>query len=271
MFGLFRFIKGCFKWVGGFFGRKADALASDPNVMAATYDASIKKKENSYGDLQDAVSKLLRMKIEKDTLIKNWGKDIEHLEKVKQGSGNKAKEVAAKLKAEGKTAEEITTNSEIISCQAAFNEAATKIKEKQERMNGAKEDQKKYQLAVDRYKAQLQSMQRGVQDLRNEKDEAIAETQAAKESASIDSLLSGVAQTSEDAELAAARRARQEAVAKAQVSAEMAGNSASVAENEFIKYASASETNSEFNSLLGLETKEATEVESLNSSKLSEG
>lgn len=269
MFGLFRFIKGCFKWVGGFFGRKADALASDPNVMAATYDASIKKKENSYVDLQDAVSKLLRMKIEKDTLVKNLSKEIEHLEKVKTGSGNKAKEVATKLKNEGKSSEEITSNSEIISCQAAFNDAANKIKEKNDRILVAKEDQKKYQLAVDRYKAQLQSMQRGVQDLRNEKDEAIAETQAAKESAAIDSLLSGVAQTSEDAELAAARRARQEAVAKSQVSAEMAGNSATASENEFIKYATTSETNNEFNSLLGLETKE--EASNLNSSKLAEG
>ncbi len=265
---MFRFFRMVFRWFGGWFGRKADSMASDPNVMAATYDASIKKQEQTYTTLQDAVSKLLRMKVEKERLIKRLEKEVSHQENVKLGAGNKAKKLVEELKAKGVSAEDIKTHMDVVTCQSAFNDASAKVAENKSKIEAARADLKKYEVSVAQYKAQLQSMQRGVESLRNEKEEAIAETTAAKQAAEVNNLLAGVALNTQDQDLLAARRAREEAAAKATVAAEMAGNSAKVAEEEYVKMATVGQANDEFAALLGLENKEAEET--LSSSKLAE-
>jgi len=269
MRSFFRLLGSMFKWMFGWAGRTSDAMASNVNVMAATYDNSIKKGTNDFNTLQDAVSQILRIKIDKETQFKNLTKEVERLTNVKTGAGNKAKQMVDKLKAEGKSVEEIKLNAEVIKCQGAYNDASSSLKDKNDRLTELDAEIKSYDGTVAKYKAQLQQMQRNVENLRNEKSEAIAETAASRQANDINRLLTGIATSTQDEDLEAARRARKEMKAKAQISSELAGNDAKVADAEYLRYASDHEANSEFDNLLGLDSGK-TEETPMAASKLPE-
>lgn len=266
---MFRYLRALLYFLTGRLSKAREVLMTNEYVMAATYDKSIEKQENNFNSLKDAVAKILRIKIDKEQQFKNLTKEVERLSNVKLGAGNKAKQLAAKMQAEGKSAEDIKNNPEIIKCQGAFNDASSSLKDMESRLSGLDADIKNYDQQVAQYKSQLQNYQRGVENLRNEKSEAIADTVASKQIDEINSVLAGISTSTEDKDLADARRARQEMKAKAQISGELAGNNAKIAEDEYLKYADTAHSNSEFDNLLGLDAP-AVVAEPLAASKLPE-
>jgi phage shock protein A len=113
-------------------------------------------------------------------------------------------------------------------------------------------------------------MQRAVQKLREEKQETIADVEAAKQSDQINSVLAGIAHDTTDQDLIAVRQARQRAKARATISAELVGNDAKMAEDEYIQYAANTENADAFAKLVGLDEDKPTEEPTLNPAKLPE-
>ncbi len=79
----------------------------------------------------------------------------------------------------------------------------------------------------------------------------------AKEEKEISDMLSGISEDRTSEELQDLRDLRDEAKATARVSREMAGVDTKRTEEEFLQYATASETDTEFDALIGLTQKES--------------
>lgn len=259
MFGaIFRYFKYACYMVIGKWDAAADALASNKHVMKATYDRSIKKSEERFGTVKDAVAELINIEQTRKMEIKELGNKVDHLTKVKNGAQVAMQKRLNDLKAQGKTKEEILADVEFIKHRAAFEDASSTLGETTKRMDDKENDLKTRQQQIATYKAELQSMQRSAQSLREEQNEAIADVAIAEQQEAINSMIAGIQSDTTDKDLSAARAARQRAKSKATITAELAGNDARLAENEYLDYAAKQAANTELDGLLnwGEETKE---------------
>jgi len=240
----------------GRFRRAYEAMMTNPNVMEGTYNAAIAKREMSVEEVKNAVAKIMRVKVEKETKLKELLKAQEKLTLVKTGAGNKAKARSAELQGQGVAADEIKKDAEILRCMAAFNDASSSLKDKEETINILEGEIKEYQKQINDYTGKLQTMQRNVEKLKDEKHEALAGMALAKQEAVINSALAGINTTQSDEDLKAARDALQEMKARAKISSHLAGTDARQADDEFEKYATSTAAASEFDALLNLDAKE---------------
>lgn len=250
--GLFKLVRSFFKMWGGMFTSAANKMHENEYVMADTYDNSIEKGRQQYQKTKEIAGNVIgRQEKKRQDLIKLTG-EIEHLEKVKSGAASMAKNLAAKLKAEGKSEAEIKEHVDIKKCLAGFNDATSTLKEKNTRADQIEKDIADLEKTAANIKAQLQTIQRTNEKLQNEKSEAIGDVLSAKESDEMADLINGMSVTGVDKDLEAARTARRNMTARAKVSSELAGNDARAAESEFLQFAQDTEATSEFDALIGL-------------------
>lgn len=249
---MMRYFRALWYFVTGRFSAAAEALQGNEYVMAATYDASIEKSEQRYHTVRNAVAKLVGIEQDRVEKIKSLTEKVERLSKVKQGAAGKAKALAEQLKAQGKTAAEIKQHPEYLKHMGAYQNAATSLTEAEQEIESVEAELMEQRQQIASYKVQLQNMQRSAKDLREEKNAAIADVAIAKEMQAVNDVLSGVAEDTVDKDLAAARAARKNAKAKAKITAELAGNDAQLAEDEYVNFASTNDASSEFDALIGL-------------------
>jgi len=249
---MIRYLRALWYFCTGRFSAAAEALASNEYVMAATYDAAIEKSGNRYQTVRNAVAKLVGIEQERVAKIKLLTEKFEKLEKVKQGAAGKAKILAQQLQAQGQTIEQIKSNPEYLKHMAAFQNAATSAKDAETEIQQIEAELDNQRKQIAQYKIQLQNMQRSQKDLQEEKNAAIADVAVAKEMQAVNDVLNGVATDTTDKDLDAARKARQHAKASAQITAELAGNDAQLAEDEYLHFAADNDASSEFDALIGL-------------------
>jgi hypothetical protein len=250
---MFRWIRGFFRMITGWFSGKADDLQSNVNVIRATYDAADAKGVARFENVKNAVATLMGIKEQRLTEIQGHNEKLDKLIKIQQGAANMAKKLTDSLKAQGKTADEIKVNPEFLRHMAAYQDASSNIAEIEKIVAEKEAEVEQRKKQIETYKIELQGMQKSIQKLRDEKSETIADVEVAKQTDAINSVLAGISKDSTDQDLLAVRQARQKAKARATISAELVGNDAKLAEDEYIKYAADTEHADKFAQLVGLD------------------
>ena len=256
---MFRWIRALFRGVIGWFGGKADDLASNKHVMSATYDAAIGKGADRFETVRNAIAELMGIEETLKSDIKSLTKQMEEKSKVQTGAKVAMQRRINALREEGKTKEEIGMDGEFMKHKAAYEDASSTFEQLDARIGEKEASLKERQNQTAKLKIQLQQMQRNQSELKEEKQEALADVAIAQQTEAANNILAGVSTDSTDKDLEGARSARQRAKARANIMTELTGNDAAVAENEYLAMASADSASSELDGLLdwGDEEKES--------------
>ncbi len=247
---MFRYFRALWLLVTGRFSAAAEALQSNKHVMAATYDRSLAHGADRFHTVRDAVAKLMSIEQTRISEIKTLGEKAETLEKVMNGAKVAMQRRINELKSQGKSKDEIQNDGDFLRHTAAYKDAVSSLSLTEEQIGTKEADLEERRDMIDKYKIELQSMQRNQQALKEEKQEALADVAIAKEQQAINDVLNGIASSSADKDLEAARDARKTAKAKAKISSELSGNEARHAENEYLDLAFGSEADKELDALL---------------------
>lgn len=250
MRGIWRYLRALGYMLTGRFTAAADALQSNPHVMAATYDTAIEKSQERFHRVRDGVAAQVAIEKKRIEEIKTRHAEADKCQNLKAGAQIALQRVVDALRGEGKTKEEIQQHPDYIKYSASFKSAVTELEAKNSRITELEADlvERRKQIAV--YKGQLQDMQRDLEKLKEEKHEALADVAIADQQKAINDVLAGVAEDTVDKDLVAVREARNRANAEAQVSAEIAGNDSRLAENELLELAATNAADKELDSVL---------------------
>jgi phage shock protein A len=252
-----RYLRALWYLVTGRFKRAADALAENQYVMEATYDKSIEKGTDRLQTVKKNVASLIRINEDKKAKLNAKTEAQKYQDKVKAGALAMAKNRAATLQAAGKTPEQIKADPEYLKCQGGYAAADAEWKKLDGEIDGLEKEIEEKAGQIEKYKVELQNMQRGIESLKEEKVEAVADVAVAKQERDIADALNGISADTTAQDLASVREARKRVKAEATVSRELAGTNAKVADNDFANYADKAGANDEFANLIGLEQKAA--------------
>jgi chromosome segregation ATPase len=247
---MWRYIRGFFSMIAGWFGSKADKLSENKHVMGATYDRAIGKSRERFETVKNAVAELLSVEQSKKEKLRDMGGRMEHLSKVKNGAQAKMQHRVDTLRGQGKDKENILTDAEFVRHKMAFEDANKSLNETKERFDEVEADLAEKVAKLASFKAELQRMQRDNEKLKDEKQEAIADVAIAQQEEAINATLAGIPQDTTDGDLDAARAARKRVKNRAAVTSELIGNDAKKAESEYIDAATQKQSTSELDNLL---------------------
>ncbi|MBL9137256.1 MAG: hypothetical protein JNK85_15395 [Verrucomicrobiales bacterium] len=228
------------------------ALDTDPHVIRAKYDAIVRDKVNRIQMYKQAVAGLIAQQEQKVAKVKQLTDEVGNLERLKSGALAKARQTVERLKAAGKTDEQVKEDEDYKRCLAAFNDFSSTLAEKKDHISEAERDIATYAKTIGDHKVQLQQLLREVDKLKAESHDAVADIITAKQEKEIADMLSGIAQDGTAQELQNMRQLRQEIRAEARISRELAGTDTKAQEAEFLDYARKTSASSEFDSLIGL-------------------
>lgn len=229
------------------------ALSTNPAVVQATYDKVIEEKTKRIHQYKEAVGAMIAQEEKKKTALKKLSEDVDRLRKLRDGAAAMARKVVERHN--GNT-EAIKSDPEYIKCQAAYKDFNSTLSEKEAHCKELEEDISGFEQNISGHKTQLQSLLREIDKIRGEKHETVAEMLTAKEENEIADMLSGISKDRTNEELQELRDVRDQAKATARVSREMAGVDTQRSEAEFLEYATAAESDSEFDALIGLTKQE---------------
>lgn len=254
--GVMRSIGRWFKALGYLLTGRLDsarhALDTNPHAVKARFDGIIRDKVNRIQEYKRAVASLVAQQEKKIAQVKSLTDEVSRLENLKTGAAAKAKQVVERLKAAGKTTDDIHADEEYMKCLAAFNDFTSTLAEKQSRIEELESSIAEYQSSIGNHKIQLQQLLRDVDGLRAEAAETVADIITAKEEKEINDMVSGISDSGSSEELQHMRELRQKVKAEGRISRELAGTDTKFQENEFLEYARSTESSNEFDSLIGL-------------------
>lgn len=255
--GLAKAISNFFKSIKALFTGKVDAasasLNSNPTVIKAKYDEIIREKMKGVQQYKKAVAALVAQEEKKIQQVKKLSAEVERLERLKTGAASKAKQVVAKLKAAGKSSDNIHADSDYRRCLSAFNDFSSTLKEKQEHIADLEGDIQEYHNTISDHKTQLQGLMRSIDELKSEASETVADVLTAKEEKEISDLISGISIKGHNEELQKLRELRGKAKAEARIAKEITGLDSASEEREFLDFAMEEESTDEFDALIGLD------------------
>lgn len=247
---MLRYFKALWYMVTGRFSAAAESLQANKHVMAATYDASIRKGADRFNTVKNAVAELMGIEQTRLQEIKSLTANAETKQKIQAGAKVAMQRRINQLRKEGKGKEECQMDAEFIKHSSAYKDASSTLAQLEERIDEKEIDLRERQHQVAKFKTELQEMQRAQQALKEEKSEAVADVAVAQQMEAVNSVLAGISSDSTDKDLQAAREARKRAKAKASITAELSGNDAKLAENEYLAEAAGSVADSELDGLL---------------------
>lgn len=265
---MFKYFKALWYCVTGRFSAAAAALQENKYVMAASYDNAIDKSNQRFETIKNAVAELIVIETQRSNEIVGLGKDIDNLTKIKTGAQIAMQKRLDVLKSQGLSKDQILADTDFVRHNAAFNSTSESLQRKLEAMADKEKDLAERKKGIAQYKAELQKMQRSSEQLREEKQEALADVAISQQIENINSVLGGISTDSGDQDLASAREARKRATARAKVVSELAGNDSRLADNEYAEYAQTATSTSELDKLLNWGDKE--EPKELGHAKLPE-
>lgn len=253
---MFRAIGRYFRAMGYYITGNVDqarmALQTDPNVIRATYAEIIREKSARIREYRSAVAGLVTQEEKKKSLIESLTAEVEQLEALRTGALAKAKKVATALQKANKTNEEVQHDEEYLKCKAAYSDFSSTLSEKQKRIEELEQDVADYGAKIKTHKLQMQGLLRELDKVKVEANEAVAEMVTAKEEKEIADMLTGISEDGTAQQLQEMRELRAKAKAEARVATEMAGTDTRAQEAEFLEYARTSESQNEFDALIGL-------------------
>lgn len=255
---MFRAIGRYFRALGYLITGRIDAarrtLSESPNVVRATYDHVIEEKKSRIQQYKDAVAGMIAQEEKKSAELKRQSEEVARLQKLNEGAAAMARKVVERHNG---NIEAVKNDPEYLKCQAAFKDFSSTLAEKEARCAELEGDIKTLQNSVDGHKTQLQSLLRDLERIGQEKHETVADLITAREERELSDMISGISEDRASRELEELRGMRQKARAEARVSREMAGLDTRRQEEEFLQYATQSQTDTEFDKLIGLAQEEA--------------
>lgn len=234
--------------------KASDTLRMNPGVVSANYDRIIQEKRQRLNQYKDAVSAMIAQEESKKEKLRQLTDEIGKLEKLRSGAAAKAKKLVEQY---GGDPEAVKRDPEYVKCQSAFKDFSSTLAEKQKRATEIDDDLRQLVANVSGHKTQIQSLMRDLDQLKEEKHDAVADILSATEERQIADMMTGLANDRTSEELRELRDLRQKSAANARISRELAGLDSKKAEAEFMEYAQSSEANDEFDALIGLTKKEA--------------
>jgi hypothetical protein len=232
--------------------KATEVLNSNPAVISANYDRIIEEKRKRLNQYKDAVSAMIAQEESKKEKLRAITEEVSKLEKLKAGAAAKAKSLVDKYNGD---AVAVRNDPEYIKCQSAFKDFSSTLAEKAQRATELEEDLKALINNVTGHKNQITSLMRELEKVKEEKHDAVADILSSQEEKQIADMVTGISNDRTSEELRELREIRQKAAANARISRELAGTDAKRAETEFLEYAQASETDNEFDQLIGLAAK----------------
>jgi len=253
MFGAVgRWFKTVWYLMSGRIDSAREELDKDPHVVRAKYEDIIREKKARIHQYKDAVAALMAQQETKISKVKVLTEEVGQLEQLKSGAAAKAKQIVAKLQEKGLTLEQIKLDGDYKQCLSAFNDFASTLSEKSNRIAELESDIEEYGATIDSHKIQLQQLQREIEKLKSEAADAVADIISSRESEQLADLLSGISKDSTQKELEDLRSLRQKVKSQAKISGELAGTDTRVQEAEFLKFAEEHAANDEFEALIGI-------------------
>ncbi len=233
-------------------GKATETLNSNPAVISANYDRIIEEKRKRLNQYKDAVSAMIAQEESKKEKLRAVTEDITKLEKLKAGAASKAKSLVEKYSGDPAA---VKNDPEYIKCQSAFKDFSSTLAEKLKRAQELDDDLKALVNNVTGHKNQITSLMRELDKIKEEKHDAVADVLSATEEKQIADMVTGISNDKTSEELRELREVRTKASANAKISRELAGMDSKRAENEFLEYAQSSDTDNEFDQLIGLAAK----------------
>lgn len=261
---MFRAIGKFFRTIGYLFTGKINRIseiwARNPAVVAATFDRATDEMTSNVNKYMNALAQMVTTEEKKKAQLKDVNEKIAKLTNQKAAAGAKAKQLVDSL---GGDVEKVKANPEYSINLNAYTKFATELEEKAKQAEEIEGELEQTIKNIAEHRIQLQSWQRKIQKLKEEKSETIADILAAEQEKKIADMLSGISEGTMEKDLQGMRDARIQAKADARISRELAGSSNEKFENEYLNYATASQAASEFDQLIGLtkETNNETKVE----------
>lgn len=253
MFGaLGRWIRAVGYFVTGNLDAARRALDVNPHVVRAKYDEIIVEKTKRIQQYKQAVAGLIAQQEMKLAKVKTLSEEVQKLEKLKAGALAKAQKEVEKMRAAGKSEEEIKLNPEYLKCLGAFRDFSTTIEEKNRHVAELEKDVDGYQANIGQHKTQLEHQLRDLEKVKAEAADAVADMISANHEKEISDTIAGISSDRTNEELARLRTLRQEVRAEVRISKELAGTDTKQQEAEFLNYATQTEVNDEFDALIGL-------------------
>ena len=245
-----RYFRALWYMITGRFAAAAEALQSNKHVMSATYDKAIEKGADRFTTVKNAVAELMGIEQTRVQEIKDLTDRAGKQAKIQAGAKVAMQKRINELRSQGKSKEECQLDAEFIKHSSAYKDASSTHAEIEARIGEKEADLAERKGQIAKFKAELQQMQRDQQELKEEKHEALADVAVAQQMDAINSTLAGIAEDTTDKDLQAARDARKRAKAKAEITSELTGNDARVAESEYLTMAAGSEADAELDGLL---------------------
>jgi len=249
---LFRWFKAVGYLLTGQIDSARRVLDTNPHVVKAKYDEIIEEKTDRIHQYKQAVAGLIAQQENKLAKVKSLTDDVKKLEDLKAGALAKAKQTVNALQQKGVSKEAVQQDEDYMKCLSAYNDFNSTLGEKQARIEELEADVADYGNRIKEHKVQLQELIRGIDKIKAEASDAVAEFITAKQEMEIADAFSGIAEDGSAKELQKMRELRQEVKAEARISKELAGTDNKAQEAEFLEYARQSSGSNEFEALVGL-------------------
>lgn len=250
---MFSAIMRLFRSIGALFtgnvNNASKNIIKDPRAAEAVYDKNIEGKRKQISALKEAVARLMANNETKITKIKKLNADLEKLEKLKAGSVQATKKIIAKY---GSDKSKFQSDPDYVKYKASFVDYSRTIEEKTDHVNDLEDEIKSGRDIIAKQKANLQSLMRETDKLKDEKNATIADLISAKEQKEIADMFSGISVDNNSKDIEDLREARNTAKQNAKISNELAGLDINLQEQELLDMANSVEIDSEFDALLGI-------------------
>ncbi|MCY2975490.1 MAG: hypothetical protein NTW52_12580 [Planctomycetota bacterium] len=244
-----RYLRALGYLLTGQISKATDTLNTNPTVISANYDRIISDKRQRLTQYKDAVAAMIAQEESKKEKVRALTEEMGKLEKLKAGAAAKAKSLVDKYAGDPAA---VKNDPEYLKCQSAFKDFSSTLAEKAKRVMELEEDLKVLVNNASGHKTQIMTLMRELEKLKEEKHDAVADVLSANEEKQIADMMTGISNDRTSEELRELRELRQKASAGAKVSRELAGLDTKRAENEFMEYAQAHESDNEFDQLIGL-------------------
>ena len=239
------------------FGRRAAAGAGEaaramPAALRARYQELIREKSSRVERYKQAVARLMTQWQRKTAGLEELGREIQALERDEEARMAEAERLVTRLKASGKTLEQIRQDARYRRCLAAYEDLGADLAEKQERLDELEHDAEEHLAKIREHEARLEALVRELEELRDESEEVAADLATIHLEQEIADLRAGISRAGSDRELQDLLRQFRKAKAAVRVTREAADLDDEAQDAEYLEAARKVEAARRFESKIGL-------------------
>ncbi len=236
-----------------FGGRQAVEAAAMPAAIQARYEEIIVERASRVERYKEAVTQLMTQWQGKTADLERLGREIQTLERDSEAKLAEAERLVKKLKASGKSLEEIQGDTLYRRCQTAYEELSADLAEKQERFTELEEDAEEHLGKIRDHEARIDTLEDELEELEDESEEVAADLATVELEQEIADLRAGISRAGSDEELRRLLRQFRKAKATVRITREAAELDQEAQDAEYLEVARKVEAARRFESSVGLE------------------